>query len=211
MRAAHPVTLPAALNTWARGGDLAPRDIKHVYDRHLLLDGRGLAMLRQLHLTGYDRVELLVLFASVLDGFDFGYGGRTVDLCQGDHHARALLLQVDLLGIAPIDVICVWLDLVLEHGFWSHVVKCMYLDVGRGVVLTHDGLEVPHFEEKFFDGATPLDSVHILQQCHEISSYLGEHAIYKKTEFRGNLTSPRCIPKWHTCCTSRGHKSSRPP
>ncbi len=128
-------------------------------------------LLRQLHLTRYDHVELVVLFASVLDGFDFG--GRMVDLCQGDHRARALLLQVDLLGIAPIDVICVWLDLVLEHGFLSHVVKCTYSDVGRGVVLTHDGLEVPNCEEKFFNGATPLDSVPILQQ--------GEHAIYKKT------------------------------
>ena len=172
--AAPPVTLPAALNTWARGSALAARDIEHVHDRHLRLDARGLAPLRPLHLARYNRVELVDPTAFVLDGFDFG--GRTVDLRQSDHRARALLLQVDILWITPIDAVCVRLDLVLEHGL-SHVIERADSDVGGGVVLTHDGLEVPHCEEKFFDGATPLESVPILRQCHKISPYLGEHAV----------------------------------
>ena len=177
--AAPPVTLPAALNTWARGSALAARDIEHVHDRHLRLDARGLAPLRPLHLARYNRVELVVPTAFVLDGFDFGE--CTVDLCQGDHRARALLLQVDLLRITPIDAVCIRLDLVLEHGL-SHVVKRADSDVGGGVVLTHDGLEVSHYEEKFFDGATPLESVPVLQQRRNISPYLGKHAIVVKLD-----------------------------
>ena len=178
--AAPPVTLPAALNTWARGSALAARDIEHVHDRHLCLDARGLAPLRPLHLARYNRVELVVPFASVLDGFDIR--GRTVDLRQGDHHARALLLQVDLLWITPIDATCIRLDLVPEHGFLSHVVERTDSDVGGGVVLTHDRLEVPHCEEKFFDGATPLESVPVLRQCRKISPYLGEHTVDVKLD-----------------------------
>jgi len=86
--------LPAALNTWARGSALAARDIEHVHNRHLHLDARGLAPLRPLHLARYNRVELVVPTAFVLDGF---FGGRTVDLRQGFHCARTLFLQVDFL------------------------------------------------------------------------------------------------------------------
>jgi hypothetical protein len=59
----------------------------------------------------------------------------------------------------------------------SHVVKRADSDVGGGVVLTHDGLEVPHCEEKIFDGVTSLESVPILRLRHKISPYLGEHAV----------------------------------
>ena len=177
--AAPPVTLPAALNTWARGSALAARDIEHVHDRHLRLDARGLAPLHPLHLARYNHVELVVPTAFVLDGFNFG--GCTVDLRQGDHRALALLLQVDHLRITPIDAVCIRLDLVLEHGL-SHVVKRADSDVGGGVVLTHDGHEVPHYEEKFFDGATPLESVPVLRQRRNISPYLGKHAIVVKLD-----------------------------
>ena len=178
--AAPPVTLPAALNTWATGSALAARDIEHVHDRRLRPDPRGLAPLRPLHLAGYNCVELVVSTAFVFDGFDFG--GGTVDLRQGNHRARALLLQVDILWITPIDAVCVRLDLVLEHGL-SHVVERADSDMGGGVVLTHDGLEVPHCEEKFFDGATPLESVPVLQQCCKTSSpYVGEHAVDVKLD-----------------------------
>ena len=112
--AASPITLPAALNTWARGSALAARDIEHVHDRRLRLDARGLAPLRPLNLARYNRVELVVPTAFVLDGFDFGR--RTVDLRQGFHCARALFLQVDLLWITPIDAACVRLDLVRTGG-----------------------------------------------------------------------------------------------
>ena len=80
-----PVTLPAVLNTWAwaRDSALAAWDIEHVHDRHLLLDGPGLALLHLLHLARYDCVELVVPTAFILDGFDFG--GRRVDLRQDDH------------------------------------------------------------------------------------------------------------------------------
>ena len=127
--AAPPVTLPAALNTWARGSALAARDIEHVHDRHLRPDPCGLAPLCPLHLARYNCVELVVPTAFVFDGFDFG--GHTVDLRQGDHRARALLLQVDILWITPIDAVCVRLDIVLEHGL-SHVVKMRGLRRGRG-------------------------------------------------------------------------------
>jgi len=43
---------------------------------------------------------------------------RTVDLRQGFHCARALLLQVDLLWITPIDAACIRFDLVPEHETW---------------------------------------------------------------------------------------------
>ena len=56
------------------------------------------------------------------------------------------------------------LDLVLEHHGLSHVVKHADSCMGGGVVLTHDGLEVPHCEEKFFNGVTPLESVPVLRQ-----------------------------------------------
>jgi hypothetical protein len=93
--AAPPVTLPAVLNTWARGSALAAGDIKHFHDCCLLLDGCGFAPLHLLHLAQYNHVELEVPTAFVLDGFDIR--GRMIDLHQGDHRARALLLQVDLL------------------------------------------------------------------------------------------------------------------
>ena len=172
--AAPPVTLPVSLNTWARGSALAAWDIEHVHDRRPRHDACGLAPLRPLHLARYNRVELVAPTVFVLDGFDFG--GRLVDLRQGDHRARALLLQVDLLGITPIDAVCVRLDLVLEHGL-SHVVKRADSDMGGGVGFTHDGLEVPHCEEKFFDGATPLESVPVLRQRRKISPFFGEHAV----------------------------------
>jgi len=138
--AAPPVTLPAALNTWARGSALAAWDIKHVHDSRLRLDPRGLAPLRPLHLARYNRVELVVPTAFLLDGFDFG--GRTVDLHQGNHCVCVLLLEVDLLRITPIDAVCIRLDLVLEHGL-SHVVERVDSDVGGGVVLTHMDLRCP--------------------------------------------------------------------
>ncbi len=72
------------------GSALAARDIEYVHDRRLCPDARGLAPLRPLHLARYNRVELVVPTALVLDGFAFG--GRTVDLRQGGHRARALLL-----------------------------------------------------------------------------------------------------------------------
>jgi hypothetical protein len=177
--AAPSVTLPAALNTWATGSALAARDIEHVHDRRLHPDPCGLAPLSPLHLAGYNCVELVVPMAFVFDGFNFG--GGTVDLRQGNHRARALLLQVDILWITPIDAVCVRLDLVLEHGL-SHVVERADSDMGGRVVLTHDGLEVPHCEEKFFDGATPLESVPALLQCRKISPYLGEHAVDVKLD-----------------------------
>jgi hypothetical protein len=51
----------------------------------------------------------------------------------------------------------------------SHVNERADSDVGGGVVLTHDGLEVPHCEEKFFNGATPLESVTVLRQRRKLS------------------------------------------
>ncbi len=75
---------------------------------------------------------------------------------------------MDLLGFSPIEAICVRLDLVLEHCL-SHVVERADSDVGGGVVVAHDGLEVLHSEEESFDGATPLESVPVLRQCREIS------------------------------------------
>ncbi len=108
--AASPITLPAALNTWARGSALAAGagDIEHVHDRRLCLYAHSRAPLRPLHLARYNRVELVVPFASVLDGFDIRV--CTVDLCQGFHCACALLLQVDLLWITPIDAACIRLE-----------------------------------------------------------------------------------------------------
>ena len=143
LMAASPITLPATLNTWARGSALAARDIEHVHSRFLLLDGCGLASFRDLHLARDDRVELVVFLTSVIDRIDLGR--RAVVGWVGVDCARALLLQVDLLGFAPIEAIRVRLDLVLEHGL-SHVVERTDSDVGGGVVLTHDGLEVPHCE-----------------------------------------------------------------
>ena len=156
--AASPVAfaLSAALNTWARGCALAARDIEHVHGCFLLLDGCGLTSFRNLHLARDDRVELVVFSTSVIDRIDLGR--RTVVSWVGVDCARALLLQVDLLGFAPIEAIRVRLDLVLEHGL-SHVVERADSDVGGGVVVTHDGLEVLHSEEESFDGATPLESV----------------------------------------------------
>jgi len=73
------------------------------------------------------------------------------------------------------------LDLVLEHGL-SHDVKRTVSDVGGGVVFTHDGLEVPHCEEKFSNGVTLLESVPVLRQHCKISPYLGEHAVDVKLD-----------------------------
>jgi hypothetical protein len=154
------------LNTWARGCALAARDIKHVHGRVVLLDGCGLASFCDLHLARDDCVELVVFLTSVHDRFDLGR--RTVVGWVGVDCVRALLLQVDLLGLAPIEAIRIQLDLVLEHGL-SHVVERADSDVGGGVVVTHDGLEVLHSEEESFDGATPLESVPVLQQRRKIS------------------------------------------
>jgi len=104
-------------------------------------------------------VELVVPTAFVLDGSDFG--GCLIDICPGDWHAPALLLEVDLLGISPLDAICIGLDLVFKQSL-SHIVKRTDLDMGGGVVLVHDGLELPHREEKFFSWATPPDGAAVL-------------------------------------------------
>jgi len=64
----------------------------------------------------------------------------------------------------------------MKHGL-SHVIERTDSDVGGGVILTHDGLEVPHCEEKFFDGATSLESVPVLRQRRKISPYLGENTV----------------------------------
>ncbi len=81
--------------------------------------------------------------------------------------------------------------------------------MGGGVVLTHDGLEVPHCEEKLFDGAT--DSVLVLRQRHKIPPYLGEHAVDVKLDLVEvkQALGPRRIPIRHTCRTSAPDHLSR--
>jgi hypothetical protein len=97
---------------------------------------------------------------SVLDAIDGG--GRLVDLCLRDGCVSALALEMELLGFTPVESICVRLDLVNVHCL-GHLVKRADSDVGGGVVLIHDGLEVPHREETFFDGATPIDSEAVIR------------------------------------------------
>ena len=81
-------------------------------------------------------VLVVTMAFSILDGLEGG--GRTVDLRQGDGHARALALEMDLLGIIPIESICTGINLVLEHCL-GHGVEWADSDVGGGVVVTHDG------------------------------------------------------------------------
>ena len=75
-------------------------------------------------------VELVVplTFFVLLDGDG---GGRLVDLRLGGGRARALALEMDLLGVTPIESICIGLNLVLEHCL-GHVVKRADSDVGGG-------------------------------------------------------------------------------
>ena len=51
---------------------------------------------------------------------------------------------------------------------WATSSNARTSDVGGGVFVTHDGLEVPHNEDLFFDGATPHDGEAIPQQRHKI-------------------------------------------
>jgi hypothetical protein len=46
----------------------------------------------------------------------------------------------------------------------GHIIEHANSDVGGGVDLIHDGLEVFHHEETFFGGATPIDGEAVLRQ-----------------------------------------------
>ena len=119
---------------------MAAWDVVHVDNRRLRLDCRGLAKIRYLNLAGHDSVELVVPMAFPVPD-DIDGGGRLADLRLRDGSASALALEMDLLGDTPVESICVGLNLVLVH-LLGHIIKCANLDVGGGVVLTHDGLEV---------------------------------------------------------------------
>ncbi len=66
----------------------------------------------------------------VLDGLDGE--GRTVDLCQGDEHARALVLETVFLEITLMESAYVGLYPVLEHCL-GYVMERADLDVGWGL------------------------------------------------------------------------------
>ncbi len=83
---------------------------------------------------------------------------------------------MDLLEVTPVESICVGLNLVLVH-LLGHVIKCANSDVGGGVVLTHDGLEVSHREETFFDGATPIYGEAVIRQCCKIPPHCKDNAV----------------------------------
>ncbi len=55
-----PIALAAATNAMAGGGALAAQDIVQVHDLALCLDGRGLALIHQLHLDQHNPVILVV-------------------------------------------------------------------------------------------------------------------------------------------------------
>ncbi len=66
-----------------------------------------------------------------------------VDLRLGGGRARALALEMDLLGVTPIESICIGLNLVLEHCL-GHFVKRADSDVGAlsplfNLETQHDG------------------------------------------------------------------------
>ena len=176
--AAPPVTLPLpfAPRTRARGGALAAWDVAHVDNRCLCLDCCGLAKICYLNLAGHNNsVELVVPMAFPVPD-DNGGGGRLVDLRLRDGSTSALALEMDLLGVTPVESICVGLNLVLVH-LLRHVIKRTNSDVGRGVVLTHDGLEVSHREETFFDGATPIYGEAVIRQCCKIPPHCKDNAV----------------------------------
>ncbi len=130
--AAPPVTLPLpfAPRTRARGGALAAWDVIHVNNRRLRLDCHGLAKIRYLNLAGHDSVELVVLTAFPVPD-DIDSGGRLVDLCLRDGSASALALKMDLLGVTPVESICVRLNLVLKKIVGSRH-QTRELGCGRG-------------------------------------------------------------------------------
>ena len=121
--------LPFVPRTRARGGALAAWDVVHVGYHRLCLDCHGLSKIRYLNLAGHNSVELVVPSAfSVPDDIDSG--GRVVDLSLRDGSASALALEMDLLGVTPVESICVWLNLVLIH-FLGHIIKHVNSDVGE--------------------------------------------------------------------------------
>ncbi len=112
---------------------------------------------------------------------DIDGGGRLVDLRLCDGSASALAPEMDLLEVTPVESICIRLNLVLVH-LLRHVIKRANLDMGGGVVLTHDGLEVSHPEETFFDGATPIYGEAVVRQCCKIPPHFGDNAIDKELD-----------------------------
>ena len=54
--------------------------------------------------------------------------------------------------------------------------------MGGGVVLTHDGLEVSHREETFFDGATPLFGEAVIRQRRKIPPHFRDNAVDKELD-----------------------------
>jgi hypothetical protein len=63
-----------------------------------------------------------------------------MDHGEGLRRARALVLEVDLLWLAPEVAMAVGLDLVVEDRLGHLLVKRLHSGVRLGVVLAHDGL-----------------------------------------------------------------------
>ncbi len=100
----------------------------------------GLALCCKLNLQFDDGVELTVFDALVANGGDISSGVRG-HLC--DHVARALILEVNLLGFPPEEVSSVSPVLVFEDPL-GDLVEGANSDVSIRVLIPHYFLEVLH-------------------------------------------------------------------
>jgi hypothetical protein len=107
--------LAAAMIARAGGGALAARNLVEVYELclHILL--RGQVLIRQLDLHLHNCMEMVV---SAPPGIGNGLKRDRclVRHCHSFGCARALLLEVGLLGFSPVVLICIGLNLVLVRG-----------------------------------------------------------------------------------------------
>ena len=102
---------------------------------------RGLALCCKLNLQFNDGVELTVLNALVANGGDISSGVRGH---LRDHVARALILEMNLLGFPPEEVSSVGLVRVFEDRLGNLIKRAHSDDVSIRVLLAHYFLEVLH-------------------------------------------------------------------